>query len=124
MTALDEHYTTLNNNKSEKEKDILQANKEENTNNRKAEYEEEESQKVSIIGYYVGIVYYILWAISFGIFIYEKMYKSIWDTFWLLIMLFLPYMLYVYLIPIFIRITDFVFTYLLPKNVYYGITNE
>jgi hypothetical protein len=124
MTALDDHYTTLSNNKSEKEREIDMKNKSENKNNRKAEYEEEEGNNVAIIGYYIGIVYYILWIISFVFFIYDKMYKSIRSSVWILFMLFLPYLLYVYFIPYIIKIFDFVFTNLIPKNTYYGITKS
>jgi len=124
MTALDDHYTTLSNNKSEKESEIETKLKDEQKNNRKAQYEEEESNKVGIAGYYIGIVYYVIWIISFGFFIYDKMYKSFWSSAWILFMLFLPYLLYVYFIPYFINIFDFVFTYLIPKNTYYGITKS
>lgn len=122
MSALDDHYTTLSNNKSDKETEIESKLKDEKKNNRKAEYEEEESNKVAIVGYYVGIIYYVIWIISFGFFVYDKMYKSFWSSVWILFMLFLPYLLYVYLIPYLINIFDFVFTYLIPKNVYYGVT--
>tara|TARA_E500000331_G_scaffold157244_1_gene152534 strand:- start:8591 stop:8965 length:375 start_codon:yes stop_codon:yes gene_type:complete len=124
MTALDDHYTTLSNNKTERKNEIEKETKIENTNNRKAEYEEEEGNKVAIVGYYVGIVYYILWIISFVFFIYDKMYKSFWSSVWILFMLFLPYLLYVYFIPHIIKIFDFVFTNLIPKNTYYGITKS
>lgn len=124
MTALDNHYTTLSNNKSERENKIEKETKIENTNNRKAEYEEEEGNKVAIAGYYIGIVYYILWIISFVFFIYDKMYKSFWSSVWILFMLFLPYLLYVYFIPHIIKTVDFVFTNLIPKNTYYGITKS
>ena len=40
MTALDDHYTTLSNNKTERKNEIENETKIENTNNRKAEYEE------------------------------------------------------------------------------------
>jgi hypothetical protein len=124
MTALDDHYTTLSNNKSGKETEIETKLKDEQKNNRKAQYEQEESNKVGIAGYYIGIVYYVIWIISFGFFIYDKMYKSFWSSAWILLMLFLPYLLYVYLIPYLINIFDFVFTYLIPKNAYYGITKS
>ena len=94
MSALDDHYTTLSNNKSDKESEIESILKDENKNNRKAEYEQEESNKVAIVGYYVGIIYYVIWIISFGFFIYDKMYKSFWSSVWILFMLFLPYLLY------------------------------
>ena len=124
MTALDDHYTTLTNNKAEKQEEIEKQNKQNNTNNRKAEYEADESSKVSIAGYYIGIVYYILWIISFGFFIYDKMYMSIWSSIWILFMLCLPYLLYVYFIPYFIQLNDFIFNRLIPNNAYYGITSQ
>jgi hypothetical protein len=124
MTALDDHYTTLTRNKAEKQEELNNQNKNNNINNRKAEYEADESSKVSIAGYYIGIVYYILWIISFAFFIHDKMYMSIWSTIWIFLMLCLPYMLYVYLIPYFIQLTDIILNRLIPTNAYYGITSQ
>tara|TARA_B110000967_G_C18514747_1_gene378105 strand:+ start:59 stop:433 length:375 start_codon:yes stop_codon:yes gene_type:complete len=124
MTALDDHYTTLTTHKADKQEELDNQNKNNNINNRKAEYEADESSKVSIAGYYIGIVYYILWIISFAFFIHDKMYMSIWSTIWIFLMLCLPYMLYVYLIPYFIQLTDIILNRLIPTNAYYGITSQ
>ena len=107
--------------KGKKEEEISNTKKEENKNNRKAEYENEESHTVSIFGYFIGIMYYILVALVLIIFVYDKMYRSFFSTVWMIILLFLPYLLYTYLVPFIAIVFDFILNKIIPKNVYYDI---
>ena len=116
-----EYYDTLSEYKGKKEEEISNTKKEENKNNRKAEYENEESHTVSIFGYFIGILYYILVALVLIIFVYDKMYKSFFSSVWMILLLFLPYLLYTYLVPFIAIVFDFILNKIIPKNVYYDI---
>ena len=116
-----DYYDTLSEYKGKKEEEISNTKKEENNNNRKAEYENEESHVVSLFGYFIGILYYIMVAIVLIIFVYDKMYKSFFSTIWMIFLLFLPYLLYSYLVPFIAIIFDFILNKIIPKNVYYDI---
>lgn len=75
--AINDHYTTLETKQTEIEDDITLKQKEAKKNDRKGTYELDESQKLGYIAYYIGIFYYILFAICFVFFIYNKDRKSV-----------------------------------------------
>jgi uncharacterized membrane protein len=119
--AINDHYTTLETKQTEIEDDITLKQKEAKKNDRKGTYELDESQKLGYIAYYIGIFYYILFAICFVFFIYNKEYLKIFNCILYIFLLFLPYLLYSYIVPILITIVDFIGTKIIPKNVYYDL---
>lgn len=119
--AINDHYTTLETKQTEIEDDVILKQKEANKNDRKGKYELDESHKLGYIAYYIGIVYYILFIICFGLFIYNKEYLKIVNCILYLFLLFLPYLLYSYIVPILVTIVDFIGTKIIPKNVYYDL---
>ena len=116
--AIDDHYSTLQLKESDIKEKGTNTMKKTKTNYRKGEYEKDEGEKWAFAGYFIGIIYYILYAISLLFFIYDKMYINIYNCLFFIFLLFLPYLLYMYIIPIFIVIIDFVRRKIIPKNVY------
>ena len=122
MTTIEsDFYKHLQEEKERLQGIINDTRKDSNKNDRKSEFESDESQKWGYAAYFLGIIYYVLYAVCLLIFIYEKMYISLYNCILFLFLLFLPYLLYVYIVPILITLIDFILNKVIPKNIYYDI---